>query len=96
MKPFNPSCLFDYFCVLYFVLTARMEEENERLNDIRPKTLTPKNVKTETGARPKENKPLSESEREVRSVEEKKSKNEDSESEEKVVEKKSKAETKEK
>ena len=57
---------------------------------------TPKDVKTETGARPKETNHLSKSERGIGSVEEKKSDNEGSESKEKMVEQKSEAEAKEK
>ena len=57
---------------------------------------TPKDVKTETGARPNETNHLSKSEREISNVEEKKSDNEGSESKEKMVEKKSEAEAKEK
>ena len=60
------------------------------VEDPRPNISTPKDVKTETGARPKERKPLIKSEKEISNVEEKKSDNEGTESEEKVVEKNSK------
>ena len=64
------------------------------VEDPRPKTSTPKDVKTDMGARPKEKKPLSKNEREIINVEETESKNEGGESEKKVVEKIKEAETK--